>query len=158
MKEIGTHYPISGMNNISTLYRCNICNHTYFNIDDAITCSNSTKELQVKEGDIVIYGFGYAWYNGDTNWVINHSRFNFRRDKDKDGLYNGLNKSDRRCINGNGNCFDWCCTIGFYYVVKEILPNQHKYEIILETKAMNNNGHNQKHVNSDEHYLLSIIL
>jgi len=56
---------------------------------------------KVNVGDIVTKECGYGWFDGDKKWVVN----------------------PRQCDNRNpkhGNCFQCCCTMGFYYVVTAI--------------------------------------
>lgn len=60
-------------------------------------------------GDIVTCGYGYGWFDGNDDWVINP-------------------KPKKTCQH---NCFDKCCTMGFYYVVHSIQTTDDRHKLYI---------------------------
>lgn len=89
-----------------------MCKTGYDTPEEATDCLESTPIAHVEVGDIVETRYGFGWYDGDRNWVIN---------PDVDTSVHGFDKS---------------CSMGFYYVVTGITTLQHEVIIHLATKAM----------------------
>ena len=84
------------MNEI-TYFQCSYCKQQYANKQQAIDCEKQPIEKPcVEVGQIVEMCFGYGWFDGDKRWVIN------------------LDKKNAPRITEHGNCFDRCCTMGFW--------------------------------------------
>lgn len=131
------------MNEI-TYFQCSYCKQQYANKQQAIDCEKQPIEKPcVEVGQIVEMCFGYGWFDGDKRWVIN------------------LDKKNAPRITEHGNCFDRCCTMGFYYVVTaiekdKIDPHRLKYHVF--TKAMTGKqGHEGGYTYFDRHVTPSPI-
>lgn len=148
---------------IKKVYQCTICHHTYDDIDSAIKCYNSDKPVYVKVGDIVVSHFSFGWFDGDEKWVINANRFSVKKET-KDKFGNTLKIPSHsikrtKCPNGDSNCFDWCCTLGFYYVVSDIRrynDDEHVFVIHLRTGAMLGEQGHDVHRIYDSSYLFIV--
>lgn len=119
-------------------YRCPICRSTYDLKKDAEKCLAQGKDDPVaKVGDIVTLNYGRGWYDGDRKWVVNPELGN-----DKDPTIPSWKKKDERVKKNHpedSNCFDSCCTMGFYYVVTKIdydPRDKHRIRYHVFTKAM----------------------
>lgn len=111
------------------IFRCPVCRKDYPTRKKAEEClAQGVDDPVVKVGDIVIMGYGYAWFDGDIRWVVNP---NVRTAP-------GPLPSPvvRGCPKRRGNCFDSCCSMGFYYVVTEIDLHEHRTRYHVFTKAM----------------------
>jgi len=88
-------------------YECPVCGAIYQNKDAAEMCASQPKpdDGGIKPGDIVFCSSGFGWFDGDPKWVSNLADVEEAK------------RTGRKCPNGNGNCFDYCCTYRFYYVV-----------------------------------------
>jgi hypothetical protein len=111
------------------VFQCPVCKTDYSTRQEAEAClSRGVDSPIVKVGDIVILQYGYGWFDGDIRWVINPEvRVN-----------PGLEPSPRvrPCPKKKGNCFDSCCTMGFYYVVAAIDLSGHRTRYHALTKAL----------------------
>ena len=111
---------------VKMLYVCEGCGTEYDQIWSAMSCEQQeTPGPIVAVGDIVTIGYGRGWQDGDKRWIIN---------PDTERRYHKGLKVE--CPNGHGNCFNECCTWGFYYVVTKIDKKDHRVRYHLETRAM----------------------
>lgn len=111
------------------IFRCPICKSDHATLKGAEVCmAQGVDRPIVKVGDIVIAGYGYGWFDGDIRWVVNPQVV----------VNPGPEPSMRTqpCPGKHGNCFDSCCTMGFYYVVTAIDHSGHRTRYHLFTKAM----------------------
>ena len=102
-----------------TTYVCPICGSEYETEQEANDCINRTGEKVAEVGDIVEVRYGYGWWDGKDEWVIN---------PDVDTSKHGFSK-DR--------------SYGFYYVVTYLeIDEGHRIRYHLATGAMTGvNGH-----------------
>ncbi len=78
------------------IFECPECHRQYNNKPAAVECMNSTDEPTVEVGAIVVVKYGFGWYDGKKDWVIN---------PDVDMSKHGFGSD---------------CSMGFYYVVTSI--------------------------------------
>ena len=128
------------MKKVTTIrYLCETCGREYKKPEDAMKCEAVKETPVVKVGDIVTLKNGFGWYDGDDRWVINPEREG-KKTKHKD----------------NRNCFDSCCTMGFYYVVTAITPDprdKHRLQYHCFTNAMTGkNGYHEGYTYVGTHY------
>ena len=112
-----------------SIFRCPTCKSDYDTLKGAEACmAQGVDQPIVKVGDIVTTDYGYGWFDGDIRWVVNP----------KVRAAPGPLPSPpvRPCPKKRGNCFDSCCTMGFYYVVTAIDHSGHRTRYHLFTKAM----------------------
>lgn len=98
---------------IMTKYECPICKRQYLQIEEAKKCLNSNDTPIFKVGDIVEAGYGFGWFDGDKDWLINP-------------------EIDPRKEHGFCKNKSW----GFYYVVSHIDLVEHEIVYYLVTGAM----------------------
>lgn len=91
---------------------CPICMRQYDIKIDAIICMNSNETPEFEVGEVVELKYGYSWFDGDRNWVIN---------PDVDMSRHGFSKNE---------------SIGFYYVITAIENVEHKVRYYVATNAM----------------------
>lgn len=98
---------------------CEKCRGTYDTFAEAERCETMKPRRPPRHqvGDIVTYQAGYHWYDGDPRWVINPD----------------VDPKKRTCQH---NCFDLCCTWGFFYVITAIETDHNRYLYHLVTSAM----------------------
>lgn len=115
---------------IITKYFCPMCYNKYDTIQDAQGClDRGVEKTDLKVGDIVEVKYGYGWFDGDKNWVIN---------PDVDRSKHGFDKS---------------CSMGFYYVITAIEPHEHRLKFHVVTKAMTGiDGHRHGYTYLTGHY------
>lgn len=120
------------------IYKCEICRTEYPTEKECFECENQPLDKPtVSVGDIVTLAYGFSWYDGDKNWVINPENEYGRNEE---------------CPNGHGNCFSECCTMGFYYVVTAIKNHEHRVQYHVFTKAMTGkNGHHGGYIYDERH-------
>lgn len=111
-------------------FACTFCKTEYPTAEAATQCEwRGEFAPQFKVGDIVLAQAGFGWYSGDNRWIANY-----------EGVGDPPRKKRRlRCPNGDGNCFDPCCTYQFYYVVTHIDADDrdpHRPRYHLATGAM----------------------
>lgn len=88
---------------VDTTYNCEICHSEYDSEKEAIECEErGLSEPVCDVGDIVYLKSGQRWWDGEDAWVINPWN-------------KGKSKND-----DHGNCFSYCCTCAFFWVVTEI--------------------------------------
>lgn len=119
-----------------TVYECSTCLVRYGAREEAEACASQPIQKPLfHTGDIVTYVYGYSWFDGDKRWIVNPELL-LKRDWEKRRY---------KCRKSGGNCFDPCCTLGFYYVVTAVdedPQNQHRIRYHLFTKAMSgDNGY-----------------
>lgn len=117
--------------NFTTIYRCE-CGKEHRGEYAADLCCRPPLRSTLKPGDIVTFGYGRGWFDGDRRWVIN------ARIKVKPGPEVSANKKPPKHWDSL-NCFDKCCTMGFYYVVTAVDRDERdlsRPRIHLETLAM----------------------
>jgi len=112
-----------------SIFRCPVCKSDYKTLKGAEMCmAQGVDQPIVKVGDIVITDYGYGWFDGDIRWVINPKVLTVPGPTPSPAA--------RPCPKKKGNCFDSCCTMGFYYVVTAIDHSGHRTRYHLFTKAM----------------------
>lgn len=91
----------------AVLWECGVCGMRYDKqkVAEACEAQPEIKPL-VRVGDFVTGMPAYGWYNGDVAWIRNP------RVRTKN--------QGKRCPNGDGNCFDYCCNYEFLYVVTDV--------------------------------------
>lgn len=115
-------------------YVCPICRNRYTNNEDAINCVNSNETPKFKVGDIVEVKYGFGWYDGSKNWVIN---------PDVDMRKHGFDKDS---------------SMGFYYVITAIEMDGHRVRYYVATNAMTEeNGHKGGYTYIKNHYTPKLI-
>lgn len=103
----------------SVTYICATCLKRHDFALDAIKCFDSTETTTLKVGDVVEAGYGFGWFDGDKDWVINPD------------------------VNQSKHGFGKDCSMGFYNVITHIdtdLNNSHRLRIHLFTRAMSSNS------------------
>ncbi len=101
------------------IYECPICNNRYDTKPEAEACLAIGVDERLRVGDIVEVKFGYGWYDGQKDWVINP-------------------EIDPNKTHGFGRKVSW----GFYYVVTDVEISGHRVRYSVATKAMTGeNGH-----------------
>lgn len=113
-----------------TVYQCSVCLKRYDKREDAQACVDQPVDLpNYRVGDFVVVKYGYSWYSGSPKWIIN-----------RDLMRKPHWKARRHaCRRNDGNCFDRCCTLGFYYVITLIdrsPENPHRIRYHLVTMAL----------------------
>lgn len=107
-------------------FTCEGCEEEYTSLDEAFFCETQDPGApSVKVGAIVTTGRYFGWFNGNPKWVILPTSGMLRSDR-----------ADRKCPEGNGNCFETCCNYTFYYVVTATEVYQHRIRYSLATRAM----------------------
>jgi hypothetical protein len=128
------------------LYKCEICSEEYTTEKECLECeSRKLDRPKLAVGDIVSIRFGYGWYDGDRDWVINPEK--------------EFTKRGGTCpTSGDGNCFGECCTMGFYYVITKISHEQHRVKYHVFTKAMTGKqGHHEGYTYEEMHYTPTLV-
>jgi len=114
---------------IEEIFRCPVCKREYATKKDAKTCMNQVDEQIVSVGDIVELKYGFGWFDGERQWVIN---------PDVDMSKHGFSK-DR--------------SMGFYYVVTHIDNDNHRTRYHVATKAMSGSkGYSRGYTYNTGHY------
>lgn len=129
------------------VYRCK-CGKEYAEKYPAELCCLPALTPRLKVGDIVMMGYGCGWFDGDVRWVVNPKAL-----KHPGVMPSPPSKKPPR---NHGNCFDKCCTMGFYYVVTAITRDEHRLSvprIHLLTKAMGKRINAYPHFYNYEEYL-----
>lgn len=130
---------------VAELFSCDVCHKTHNSYQRALDCEFTEPNLlNVKVGDIVTAQFGFGWYNGDKRWLVNPEL-----ELTGSILVGDMSVPVRKkgkCPNHSlsWNCFDRCCTWGFYYVVTDmrLRKNSHLMIYSVRTGAMEEpNGH-----------------
>lgn len=131
-----------------TRYRCDICKREYPTLAEAEKCEAVKVEPEFSPGDIVFSKGGFGWYDGSKDWVSNPDVAT-RRGK---------------CPNGNGNCFEPCCTYLFYYAVTAVGVYkwagqiEHRAQYHVRTLAMTvKSGHGGGYTNAETHIGLTLV-
>lgn len=114
---------------MKTIYICEGCGQKYDDPALAQACEAQKPAVKFQPGDIVTKGYGFGWFDGEAEWVRNIRVLN-RRARHGRELTHLDGKTDDR------NCFDGCCTIGFYYVVTAVDEHEHRTRYHLRTLAM----------------------
>lgn len=98
-----------------------MCQSEFGDKDEAQAClDRGVEKTDLKVGDIVEVKYGYGWFDGDKQWVIN---------PDVDHSKHGFDKS---------------CSWGFYYVITAIEPDKHRLKFHVMTNAMTG-SHGHRH-------------
>ena len=132
-------------------YQCPICDEIHSTIEKAEKCiAQGIPEPIVEVGDIVELRYGFGWFEGKEEWVINPE---IGEQGDKIDLV----KKNHIDVPGDRqtNCFGSCCTMGFYYVVTKIELDKERGHILkyhIYTKAMTGNkGYREGYTYADTH-------
>jgi hypothetical protein len=115
---------------VITKFFCPMCNSEHNQKADAQSClDRGLDKTDLKVGDIVEIKYGYGWFDGDKNWVIN---------PDVDRSKHGFSKKE---------------SMGFYYVITAIEPHEHRLRFYVITKAMTGEyGHKGGYTYLTGHY------
>lgn len=115
-----------------TTHICGKCGNEYGDdsMRSAVECCLPPLKLPYKVGQIVTTGQGFGWADGDRRWIVNPQ---VHGDRPLEQAYRVP-----ACKDGNGNCFNSCCCMIFYYVITEIerLDSPNGAILTLHTKAM----------------------
>jgi hypothetical protein len=115
------------------VFRCPVCKAGYPTRQEAEACvARGLDSPIVKVGDIVTLSYGYGWFDGDIRWVVNPE---VRVSPGPEP-----SRPVRSCPRKKGNCFEPCCTMGFYYVITVIDHSGHRTRYHALTKALTGKG------------------
>lgn len=117
------------------MYRCPICGTNYDNLEAAESCIIKEDPPICEVGDIVEAKYGFGWYDGNKDWIINP-------------------QIDPSARHGFGPKESW----GFYYVVTAIDNDRHRTRYHLATLAMTgNDGYHGGYTFNSGHHRPKIV-